>query len=186
MRFTCTEKMLAYYLCSPNWPWIRGTIIQLCRKEPALWQVTRGTIIQLCRKEPVIGKITHHHHHHRRDFSGLKLVRLYVAYEVVWRVLLLCVVLCTRATLTTLLSLLFLLLMFYPRTGPWHLVLIAPFFPVSSFDPPDTHGVYRPWYYPQFLPIEGAHGSKSFFSFRATLSWKFIFWVGSHRPSSVD
>src|SRR5207247_2579119 len=30
---------------------IRGTIIQLCRKEPALWQVMSGTIIQLCRKK---------------------------------------------------------------------------------------------------------------------------------------
>src|SRR2546425_5612975 len=30
---------------------IRSTIIQLCRKEPALWQVMSGTIIQLCRKK---------------------------------------------------------------------------------------------------------------------------------------
>src|SRR2546425_12098079 len=30
---------------------IRGTIIQLCRKEPALWQAMSGTIIQLCRKK---------------------------------------------------------------------------------------------------------------------------------------
>src|SRR5437867_207897 len=29
---------------------IRCTIIQLCRKEPALWQVMSGTIIQLCAK----------------------------------------------------------------------------------------------------------------------------------------
>src|SRR3989441_6783404 len=30
---------------------IRGTIIQLCRREPALWQVMSGTIMQLCRKK---------------------------------------------------------------------------------------------------------------------------------------
>src|SRR5437867_13295613 len=30
---------------------IHGTIIQLCRKEPALWQVMSSTIIQLCRKK---------------------------------------------------------------------------------------------------------------------------------------
>src|SRR2546425_86074 len=30
---------------------IRGTIIQLCRKEPTIWQVMSGTIIQLCRKK---------------------------------------------------------------------------------------------------------------------------------------
>src|SRR2546425_8310659 len=30
---------------------IRSTIIQLCRKEPALWQVMSGTIIQLCPKK---------------------------------------------------------------------------------------------------------------------------------------
>src|SRR6267154_6651143 len=46
LRFTCTGRTLAFYLCSPHWPRIRGTIIQLCRNEPAL------------------GQIPHHHHHH--------------------------------------------------------------------------------------------------------------------------
>ena len=40
----------------------------------------------------------------------------------------------------------------------------------------DTHGVYRSWYSPQFLPIEGAFGIEdSFYSFRAILSWGITF-----------
>src|SRR6267154_2235120 len=50
IRFTCTRKTLANYLRSLHWRRIRGTIIQLCRKEPAL------------------GQITHHHHHHRVSY----------------------------------------------------------------------------------------------------------------------
>src|SRR2546425_182727 len=80
MRFTCTGKMLAYYLCSPHWPSIRGTIIQLCRKEPALWQVKRGTIIQLCRKEPVIEKITHHH----PSSSSFEYLETGLAFKIFW------------------------------------------------------------------------------------------------------
>src|SRR2546425_9162576 len=58
MRFTCTEKTLAYYLCSLIGHEYAAQLANCVTKEPALWQITCGTIIQLCRKEHAIGKIT--------------------------------------------------------------------------------------------------------------------------------
>ena len=58
-------------------------------------------------------------------------------------------------------------LVFCPLEGPLHLIICLFFFPSLLFwrnvawDPRDTHGVYRPWYSPQLLPIEGAHGTNN-------------------------
>src|SRR2546425_12274326 len=61
-----------------------------------------------------------------------------------------------------------------PLAGPWHLILFLSLSPVSSFDwvlhgiPRDTVVVHRPWYYPGFLPIEGAHEIEGRFSVMLT------------------
>ena len=43
----------------------------------------------------------------------------------------------------------------------------------------DTHGVYRPWYSPQLLPNEGAHGTEDcFLAFVPCFLGDSFFWDG--------
>ena len=50
----------------------------------------------------------------------------------------------------------------------------------------DTHDVYRPWYFPQLLPIERAHETGDhFLAFVPYFDENSFFWDGFPRPSSV-